>query len=211
MLKDRRIVRAAGAAIEAAVRVVLAEFLDETVEQEPDFSSALAARIRDAGRTVKPMGINLGIKVFRSAGPGTEEKRFGADFGGSLRIDLPDYHVRKGFLAQAKLVRRGDMAPGEVKRLKEQCDKMLKLTDAAFVFLYKRNGVFVSPAREVLSGDFTRMDQLFSTKLSRFYEQHIECFYGDVELNVPANQLVRLLKGDQHIQVRRRVDVSVEG
>jgi len=211
MLKDKRVVRAAGASIESAVRVVLAEFLDQTIEEEPDFSSALAARIRDAGRDVKPMGVSLGIKVIRSHGPGTEEKQFGADFGGSLHIDLPGYQVRKGFLAQAKLVRRGDMAAGEVTRLKEQCVKMLKFTEAAYVFLYRRNGVFVSPAREVLAGEFTRMDQLFSTKLSRFYEQHIECFYGDVKLNVPANKLVALLKNDQQIQVRRRVDVSMEG
>src|SRR5262245_6407010 len=66
------------------------------------------------GRTIK--GITWNAKTLTDRGRGSEESVYGADFMGVLDIDLPEYKVKKGFLAQAKLLREG--RPIDMKELK---------------------------------------------------------------------------------------------
>ncbi len=79
------------------------------------------------------------------SGSGAEEKEFGADILGVLSIDLPDYKVAKGFLAQAKRAEPGvRFSNSEWSRLRAQCNIMLMTTPDCFVVAYSKTVGFVS-------------------------------------------------------------------
>ena len=112
---------------------------------------------------------------------------------GVLSIDLPEYRVRKGFLAQAK---RGDrLRRQDMVRLREQCERMLSFTPESYVFLYQRDRVRVLPAISVLSADVHDLAELYNWSVQIFFESHLESFIGDRRLNAASrDQLERLLR-----------------
>ena len=95
---------------------------------------------------------------------------------GVLNIALPEFAVSKGFLAQAKLIRKG--GSGDLKELRQQCKKMLVLSPDSFVFLYGQDGVRVVPAIAVVGAKVDPV-LLYSRSAQRFFEEHFECFIGD--------------------------------
>ncbi len=112
---------------------------------------------------------------------------------GVLSIDLPDYKVRKGFLAQAKLA--DHLSDREMKRLKDQCNRMLGITSESYVFVYKRDSVRILPAISVLSADVTELTDLYNWSVQTFFESHLESFIGDRELSAASgDQLDELIR-----------------
>jgi hypothetical protein len=146
------------------------------VEQEPAMTERMITAIEKAldGEVIR--GVRWEAKTLTDRGKGTQEKRYGADFLGALNIDLPDYKVAKGFLAQAKLLKHETV--DDLSGLKEQCKKMLKLSPDSFVFLYSKTGVRVVPAISVIASD-RDPTELYGRSVQRFFEEHIECFIGD--------------------------------
>jgi hypothetical protein len=133
-------------------------------------------------------------KTLTDRGPNAEERKFGADFMGVLTIDLPNFRISKGFLAQAKILKYNGWLPrDERKRLHEQCRKMLKITPDSFVFIYSLNSVLIVPANSVLNSD-VNLDELYSRSVSRFFEEHFESFIGDPRISIPsASKLEELM------------------
>lgn len=121
-------------------------------------------------------GIQWSAKTLTDRGRGAQETRYGADFMGVLRIDLPNYSVAKGFLAQAKLVRGKSV--GNLKELRKQCEQMLELSPASFLFLYGSKGVRVVPAIAACAAEVSPLE-LYSRSAQRFFEEHLQCFIGD--------------------------------
>lgn len=118
-------------------------------------------------------------------GKAAEEKRHGADLMGVLNIDLPDYRVAKGFLAQAKRAEPGQwFSPREWKRLRLQCEKMLERTPDSFVWVYsKLRGIRIVPANAVLGLKSRDVFDIYDRRVSSFFESHIVCFIGDSRLH----------------------------
>jgi hypothetical protein len=107
------------------------------------------------------------------------ESGFVADIVGTLEVDLPDYSVRKGFLARSLLIRTGRAASlDELDDLRKACAVMLAVTPASYVFIYKSTGVSVVPAGSVI-GTIGSPDRLHRRQIGRFYEEHFSCFLGD--------------------------------
>src|SRR5687767_4557019 len=77
------------------------------VEQEPAMTDRMLGAIAESLRNFTVNGIRWQSKTLTDHGPGTQESRFGADFMGVLNINLPEFSVSKGFLAQSKLLKRG--------------------------------------------------------------------------------------------------------
>lgn len=126
------------------------------VGDEDDFSSQLCGRLKAAAEGVLkealgarpelPDGsrerVRLRARHLRSRGKRSEETRIGADIVMVLDVDLPDQRVIKGLFIQAKMLSPGEPMPSrEWGRLQEQCDRMLRLTPAAFVLMYSNEGV----------------------------------------------------------------------
>jgi hypothetical protein len=171
----------AASRVSTAATKTIQEYGADTVPDETTFTPALGTRIKDALNGYSASGITWNIKYLSSHGPGSEEKRFGADFLGVLSLNLPGYTVKKGFFAQAKRQEPGTkLSPKEWDRLVEQCQTMLAFSPESFVFVYSLNGVFVVPAISVLAcHSHEDLHTLHPKKIGPFYREHFECFVGD--------------------------------
>ena len=193
MIWEYGIVQPSARLVSEAVQGVVDDYAGGRIREEPDFTSRMLQAIERElnGKTIK--GIFWQALATTSHGPNTEEKATGADFMGVLNINLPDYRVCKGFLAQAK--RAGRLSGQEMDRLRTQCENMLNLTPESYVFLYKRDGVRVLPAISVLSANVSDLTELYNRSIQRFFELHLESFIGDRRLSSPsADQFNAILK-----------------
>jgi hypothetical protein len=152
------------------------------VEHEPAMTDRMLGAIEESVNGFAARGIQWSAKTLTDRGQGSQESEFGADFMVVLNIDLPAYKVDKGFLAQAKLIRNGNV--DNVGELKRQCRKMLNFSSQAFVFLYGNDGVRVIPAISVLSAETSPLG-LYSRSAQRFFEEHLQCFFGDMAIRSP--------------------------
>jgi hypothetical protein len=153
-------------------------------------------------------GISWRRKVLTAAGPGSQERRFGADFLGVLTIDLPDYRVQKGFLAQAKLVRKGWALPRhEYRRTAGQCDRMLGLSPDSFLFLYTPRGVWVASAKAVVANKGEELDGLFTRSIGSFFELHFGSYIGDRKISASTPTTLEGLV--RRTDVRRGIELRL--
>ena len=163
---------------------------DDGADLLPSLASAVSHRFieRDRDDVPYPVAarINWTARSLRTgSGVAGEEKRHGADLMGVLDIDIPDYRVKKGFLAQAKRAKpRRKFRNRDWDRLHSQCERMLLRTPDAFVWVYsKSNGIRIFPAISVLALNSRDIFELYGRSVSSFFEYHIECFIGDRRLN----------------------------
>lgn len=145
-----------------------------SLPDEPNITSSLVTRFRDALDGHEKAGIRWSAKILSSHGPGAEETIFGADFVGALHLDFPDFEARKGFLAQAKRQNEGRrLSTTEWGRLTDQCKKMMKFSNASFVFVYSLNGFFVVSAVSVLACKGSEdLHTLHPMRIHHFYKKH---------------------------------------
>jgi len=183
---------------EAAARAVDA-YKEGRIEQEPAFTDRMIGYIEEAMHDFKIKGITWQAKTLTDHGPNSQEKKYGADFAGVLSIDIEGYQVRKGFLAQAKLVEPERPFPkAEYDRLAEQADKMLHATPDSYVFLYSQTGIYVVPALAVLAGGARNPHELHYRSLGRFFEEHFASFIGDRRISAPTIATLEKLQADFH-------------
>jgi hypothetical protein len=147
------------------------------VTQEPELVRHTLTEIEHAVNDLYVHGTHWHAGTFSSLGRGSRERRFGADFVGLFEVQLPDYNVKKGFLAQAKLL-SGNLGKRERERLRGQCEKMLAHTPDAFVWLFGKDEIRIVPAITVIAGDNEPVE-LYSRGIERFFEEHFACFIGD--------------------------------
>ena len=142
-----------------------------------------------------------------SSGRAAEEKRHGADLMGVLDIDIPNYRVTKGFLAQAKLAEPGrSFSKRDWNRLYDQCETMLRRTPDSFVWVYsKEKGIRIFPAISVVELDSRYIFDLYDRSVSSFFEYHLECFIGDRRLN---STNIRTLDALDELPVERVLELS---
>lgn len=177
-------VRGAAQHIAAAIDRSVDALRQGRVEQEPAMTDRMIGAIEESLANYSHHGIIWYGKTLTDRGSGSQESKYGADFMGVLSISLPKFSVRKGFLAQAKLLRDGP--PGDLDQLKTQCEKMLSLSPDSFVFLYSEYGVRVVPAVSVCASDIDPR-ALYSRSAQRFFEEHLQCFIGDRNINAPSS------------------------
>jgi hypothetical protein len=166
-----QIAEAASGAIDA--------YREKRIEQEPAFTDRMLGGIEERLKNKKIKGICWNAKTFTDRGIRSQESLYGADFMGVLRIDLPDYKIKKGFLAQAKIIKNGVV--DDVKRLREQCEKMLSLSPQSFVFFYDEQNIRIVPAHSVMASNDNYFP-LYSKSLQKFFEEHLKSFIGDTRI-----------------------------
>ena len=189
--------------ISIAADSAIAAYKENRTFEEPDITSRIVGAIEDRvnnkskSENSKRNGIRWQARTLRTGhGIAAEEKRYGADLLGLLDIDLPNYRVKKGFLAQAKRIEPGEKPSArDWGRLCEQCEKMLKHTPESFVWVYSKSmGIRIYPAISVIAIDSRNIYNLHNRGMMRFFKNHIECFIGDCRLNSPDLQSLETLE-----------------
>jgi hypothetical protein len=134
------------------------------IEQEQAITDRLLGVMEYVLNGETTAGVKWTVKTLTDRGRGSQESEFGADFLAALELSLDGYQVAKGFLAQSKLVEPSqNFGSNEVKRLKEQCEKMLSHSSASFVFLYsQQSGIVVVPAIKVIAARNCNPHELIS-------------------------------------------------
>jgi hypothetical protein len=210
MIVYRRMVRSAAKRIADAADSAVEDLAQGLVEQEPHLTDRLLGRIMQAMDGYRSKGVRWSAKTLTDHGPGTQEKRYGADFVGVLDVDLPEFKVKKGFLAQAKLLDSGRMRTSEFRRLVSQCEKMLDLSPDSFVFHESIDGIRVIPAISVVGASGPEVafneDAFYSRKISRFYEEHFECFIGDRRIRAANRQTLTDLEARALLSLAARAE-----
>jgi hypothetical protein len=204
MLRHLRIIRQSARRIASAANHAVDDYSAGQVEHEPDFTSQMLGRMKEAMHGYRVRGVLWTAKVLTSAGTASQETELGADFVEVLEFNLPDYQVKKGFLAQAKRIEKGKrLVTREWDRLVEQCTKMLSISNMSFVFIYSRAGVSVVPALAIKSATGpTNLNDFYPRTLVRFYEDHFECRVGDPRI---SSADIETLK---HIKARNELHLS---
>jgi hypothetical protein len=195
MLKYRRIILDSARRIAEAANRTIDEYTEAHLQHEPEFTGEMLLRMKVAMHGYTTRGMRWIAKTLTSQGPKAQEKTFGADFIGVLEFNLPEYRVTKGFIAQARHIESGQsMTPGEWDRMVQQCRQMLSITAEAFVFIYARSGIIVVPALTIVSATAPRNPHDFYSRTAlRFYQDHFECFVGDLAISsVDTGTLERL-------------------
>jgi hypothetical protein len=205
VIKNLHVVRASAKRIEKASQRVLRSYQDGVIEHEPTFTDRLLGGIEEAMDEFEVKGVRWRSKTLTYQGPHAQESRYGADFVGVLSIDVPGYSVSKGFLAQAKRIDPNEiMASRDWTAMKSQCEKMLELSPDSFVFLYSKEGISVVPAISVVGASTWNPHDLSSRSITRFYEEHFQCFIGDRQISSPTIETLRELEARRLLYLAAR-------
>ena len=201
MIRDYAIIRESAARLAEAANGTCSALGSARVEQEPAFTDRMLGRIEHAMEAFEVKNVKWTAKTLTDRGHKAQESEFGADFVGVLAINLPDYAVSKGFLAQAKLIEPEESFPKrEFERMRRQCDDMLTVSPDSYLFVYSLSGITVVPALAVVGSDHCNPHELYSRSVSRFYEEHFSSFIGDREIHAPT---IRVLE-EARARVRAR-------
>ena len=210
MIKSYHIVRASAQRIENAANRVLRSYQEGVIEHEPTFTDRMLGAIEEAKSDFSVKGVRWRSKTLTYQGPHAQETEYGADFIGVLDINLSEYSVVKGFLAQAKRVEPDQfMNSRDWEDMKEQCDKMLALSPDSFVFVYSKEAISVVPAVSVVGAHTRNLHDLSARSITRFYEEHFQCFIGDRRISAP--NLETLDKLQVQFESRRLLYLEARG
>lgn len=193
MLPEYAIIREAATRIAMAASSTVEDLRELLIEHEPSFTDRMLGRIAEAMNGFRSRGVYWRAKTLTSGAPNSQEHRFGADFVAVLSIDLPEYTVNKGFLVQAKLLGKRRFRGEDRERMVGQCQTMLAMSPASYVFAYSTQGIRVVPATSVVASGRIDMRANYSRSIERFYEEHFACFIGDREVSVPSEDLLAKL------------------
>lgn len=210
MIRYRGMIRSSVRRIAAAADLAVEDLRTDLVEQEHHVTDRLLGRISQAIEGYRVKGITWRAKTLTDKARGAQETLYGADFVGVLEMDLPDYKVKKGFLAQAKLTSIGLMSHREFERMVGQCRQMLNLSPDSFIFHESPSGIRVIPAISVVGASGPEVafdpDGFYSRKISRFYEEHFECFIGDQRINEPSVRTLEALRARSLLYLSARTE-----
>jgi hypothetical protein len=203
MVRFPHIIRESARRVAHAADETVETLRDGRIEQEPAYTDRMLGRIEQAMNEWRVKGVRWAAKTLTDRGPNAQEKQYGADFVGVLDISLPEYAVKKGFLAQAKIIEPEDPVRGQDwERMVVQCETMLNLSPHSFLFVYSITGTIVVPAVAIVSlAEPQNPHELYFRKLARFYEEHFECFIGDRRIHAPTIEALEALR--EEMRARR--------
>lgn len=177
--------------VNGAAQRVVRDYRDGDAIDEESFSDQLCGRIKETLEGFETDSVSwqaenvlrdrrYGRLSARSLSKHSEEPAFGADLVVVLDIDLPDYEVNKGFLAQAKRLEvDDDLAASERKRLVTQCDLMTEVTPASLVLLYGSSGLRAISATAVSASRGHQLDMIPTAYIEAWFRELAICGLGD--------------------------------
>ena len=184
MFKSVGLIRTVVSRIVRAERLALQDYEQGRTQQEPQITDRLIAYIQLNLNGKRFSGIDWKAVTLPDRGPRSAESQLGADLLCALELRLNGFSVSKGFLVQAKKIEPSHpFRAQDYQELKAQCEKMLDISGASFVFLYSlQSGIRVVPAISIVGARSCNPHELESISLGECFMVHFECFLGDRRL-----------------------------
>lgn len=166
-----------------AVNGVMTKYRYHYVTDEEDITGRLAGAL-DQALEGEIGGLEWHCTQLRHhSGKAAEEKKFGADLLICVKFETNLESYAKGVLVQAKRVEPDEMiAPSDLDDLKVQCNKMLDITAAAFVFNYSRAGMRCGPATRISGTARRDLHRACGWTAYRFFLELFRCPVGDPKI-----------------------------
>jgi hypothetical protein len=173
-------IREAARRAAAAARRAIAAYDDDTVSYERGITDGLAVSLRDA-LNQQIEHLTWRSHVLRDTrGKGGEESKVGADLLMHVSFKTPEITYSKGLLIQAKRVEPSQqMARDEYDELIDQCNKMLGITTAAWVFDYAHGSIRCGPASAIVGSNNRYLYEQCVWTPYRFFLELFRCPIGD--------------------------------
>ncbi len=204
-----------------ATQRVVDDYASGDVVHEEPFSDQLCGRLKETvhdfetENVVWQTDVAIGGKGpahlrMRSLTKTKEEPVLGADLVMVLDIQLDDFQVQKGILAQAKRLELGkNMDANNLTRLRNQCGAMLSITPASMVLLYHRGGVTPVSAAAVLAYQGKDLHSINTYGMGIFYTDFAMCWIGDTDIRATDQNSLEALR--QMAQARAAIRFSGTG
>lgn len=195
---DSSLVEAAHRAADA-VAAVTKKYRAHQVTDEEDITGVLVGRLDQTLQgTIGNLHWSTSV-VRHHSGVAAEEDRIGADLVIHVELTSRDLSYSKGVLVQSKRIEAAVTLKGaKADSLFDQCEKMLSITPAAFVFDYATKGMRCASATSVLGAPNVPLYETCVWTPYRFFLELFRCPIGDPRLtsalveDLPAPTLVKL-------------------
>jgi len=171
---------------ERAVALTIKNLRRKHVYDEDDVSAYFIGSIETIFDGMEVDGVTLNASILRHRkGVAAEERRFGADMLIHVSMDTPTQTYSKGVLIQAKKSEPGDYwSQRSHTELVAQCNKMLEITPAAFVFNYKKSEIRCGAATRVAGAKIVVAPGYLCRWTSyRFFLELFRCPIGDPRIS----------------------------
>ncbi|WP_343503681.1 hypothetical protein [Alloyangia pacifica] len=201
--------RAASHAADRAVKRAMDKYRHGLVVDEDDLTGVLVGSLDAEFSAPAPKsfgGLQWSSSILRHrSGVAAEENRIGADMVIHVKVDTPVQTYSKAVLVQAKRQARGvNMSAAAHKELVGQCNKMLQVTPAAFVFDYTTGGVRCASATKIAGSRNRDLYAACNLTAYRFFLELFRCPLGDPRItsakvaNLPVPHVL-MLEGEGDI------------
>jgi hypothetical protein len=172
------------AAKEAATAVAetMGRYKYGLIHDEDDITGILLGSLQTRLDRMAIDGVTLTAAILRHRrGVAAEERRYGADMLLHVRMDTSTQAYSKGVLVQAKRSEPSDYwSPRARADLIDQCNRMLDVTAAAFVFNYRPNEMRCGAATRVAGATAPQsLSYLCRWTSYRFFLELFRCPIGD--------------------------------
>jgi hypothetical protein len=176
------VTRTAGHEAERAVALTITKLKGRYVYDEDDVTGFLVGSLHTVFDGNQIGGVVFSASILRHRrGMAAEERRYGADMLIHVSMNTPTQTYSKGVLIQAKKSEPTDYwSRTSHSQLVRQCNKMLAITPAAFVFNYTNNGVRCGAATRVAGAKIVvGLNYLCRWTSYRFFLELFRCPIGD--------------------------------
>lgn len=179
---DQTFEQAAHAA-NSAVNKVMKKYSEGFVTDEDDITGIIIGQL-DSVFDEKIGGITWSSSILRHRkGIAAQEKKTGADMLLHVSITTPELTYSKGVLIQSKRIDKGmTMAEKDYKELKKQCEKMLDITPASFVFNYTKSEMRWASATKIIGTSNGVLNNACNLTAYRFFLELFRCTTGDPKI-----------------------------
>ncbi len=163
-----------------AVSAAMLKYSNGLVTDEDDITGVLIGQL-DAAFDDEIGGITWSSSILRHRkGVAAQEKKAGADMLFHVSIKTPQLTYSKGVLIQSKRIDE-DIAMTAIghKELLGQCDKMLDITPASFVFNYTKSGMRCASATKIAGTSSRVLNDSCNLTSYRFFLELFRCTTGD--------------------------------
>jgi hypothetical protein len=165
-----------------AVDATMKRYKRRYIHDEDDITGVLVGSLQTALDHSPIEGIELSASILRHrGGVAAEELRYGADMLFHVSMDTTTQELSKGVLIQAKRSEPTDYWSTSAKNeLVDQCNRMLDVTAAAFVFNYSVDGMRCGAAARVVGAKGPQsVKYLCGWTPYRFFLEFFRCPAGD--------------------------------
>jgi hypothetical protein len=179
--------RAAARLADKAVTRAMAKYREGLVTDEDDLTGVLIGNLDtefSEHRSDRRGGVQWSSSILRHRrGKAAEEKRIGADMIIHVSFQSPIQTYSKAVLIQAKRHEPGcSMKSRDSVDLINQCEKMLAVTPASFVFDYTSSGVRCASATKIAGSNNLDLYAACNWTSYRFFLELFRCPIGDPKI-----------------------------